>query len=247
MSPKNSHNSSEAKTNPKLKSSIVHKPFDTGTVNIFNPYRNKSSDRSNTPKLSLDLDASLEKLEEPKVEQSLESIEVAARHYWLNQLLNPWSVSAIAIIFFANLISAAAIWRNHRSTTETETVEFDSIVGSANLATEEFVPLDLSTLSVLKTAEDIVEEPRVTPIAPTLAPLNSAASALNPEYYYVLTEYMGDRSLALARQKVQQVSLVNLPQGVFIYLGAFKDKTQADEFVTQLKRENFSAQLYPFD
>lgn len=246
MSPKNSHNSSEAKTNPNLKSSIVHKPFDTGTVNIFNPHRNESKDRSNTPELFLDV--SLEELEEPKIDRALRSIEVKDRDRGLDKLLNPWSVSAIAMVFFANLISAAVIWRNHPSTAKTETVEFVSTLGSANLATEEFVPLNLSTLSILNTAEDVVEEPAITPIAPALAPLNSAAiSALDPEYYYVLTEYTGDRSLALARQKVKQVSLVNFPEGVFIYLGAFKDKAQADEFVTQLEQENFTAQIYPFD
>lgn len=245
MSPKNSQHSSEAKTNPNLKSSIIHKPFDTGTVNIFNPHRNESKDRSNTPELFLD--ASLEELEEPKIDRALRSIEVEDLDRGLNKLVNSWSVSAIAIVFFANLISAAVIWRNYRSTAKTETVELVSTLGSANLATEEFVPLNLSTLSVLKTAEDVVEQPAITPIAPALAPLNSAAISVNPEYYYVLTEYTGDRSLALARQKVKQVSLVNFPQGVFIYLGAFKDKAQADEFVTQLEQENFLAQIYPFD
>lgn len=245
MSPKNSQHPSEEKTNPNLKSSIVHKPFDTGTVNIFNPHRNQSNDRSNTPELFLD--EFLEELEEPKIDRALRSIEVEDRDSELNKLVNPWSVSAIAIVFFANLISAAVIWRNHSSTAKTE-VESISSLGSANLATKEFVPLNLSTLSILKTAEDVVEEPAITPIAPALAPLNSVAiSALNPEYYYVLTEYTGDRSLALARQKVKQVSLVNFPEGVFIYLGAFKDKAQADEFVTQLKKENFLAQIYPFD
>ena len=246
MSPKNSHNSSEVKTNPNLKSSIIHQPFDTGTVNIFNPHRNKSKDRSNTPKLFLDV--SLEELEEPKIDRALRSIEVEDRDCGLNKLLNPWSVSAIAIVFFANLISAAVIWRNYRSNAKTETVESVSTLGSANLATEEFVPLNLSTLSILDTVEDLVEEPEITPIAPALAPLNSAAiSTLDPEYYYVLTEYTGDRSLSLARQKVKQVSLVNFPEGVFIYLGAFKDKAQADKFVTQLEQENFNAQIYPFD
>lgn len=249
MSSENTENRPEAKTNPNLKSSIVHKPFATGTVNIFNPHRNKSNEHSSAPKLSFN--ASLEELEQPKIEQTsaLESIDAEDRHDWLNKLLNAWSVSAIAVVFFANLISGAVIWRNYRTTSKTEAVESGFTSGSANLATEEFVPLNLSTLSVLNTAEDIVERPAITPpIAPALAPLDSAAiSALNPEYYYVLTEYTGDRSLAKAREKVKQVSLVNFPQGVFIYLGAFKDREQADEFVTRLAQENFPVRIYPFD
>ncbi|MEL6461355.1 MAG: hypothetical protein AAFQ91_24515, partial [Cyanobacteria bacterium J06621_15] len=71
-------------------------------------------------------------------------------------------------------------------------------------------------------------------------------TARDAEYHYVLTEYSGDRSLALARQKASQVSLVNFPQGVFIYLGAFKEREQAEQFIVQLKQENFAAQIYPF-
>ena len=33
----------KSSSNPKLKSSIVHKPFSTGTVNFFHPYRQKSN------------------------------------------------------------------------------------------------------------------------------------------------------------------------------------------------------------
>ena len=86
MSPKNSQHSSEAKTNPNLKSSIVHQPFDTGTVNIFNPHRNDSNDRSNTPELFLD--EFLEELEEPKIDRALRSIEIEDRDSELNKLGN---------------------------------------------------------------------------------------------------------------------------------------------------------------
>lgn len=252
MSLKNSSDSpKKSKTNSNVKSSIVHKPFATGTINIFNPYRsksNKSHSQLSEPKLFLNA-----KLENPdELESEIEPPEFEDREQnWLDNLLNPWSISAIAVIFLANLISGAVIWRNYRLTSKTKAVEPITTLGSANLATEEFVPLNLSTLSRLDTAEDIVaeESPVIEPITPALAPISNvvALSSADSPYYYILAEYTGDRSLALARQKVKQVSLVNLTQGVFIYLGAFKDSEQAEEFISQLKQENFAAQIYPFD
>ena len=259
MSLKNSSDSpKKSKTNSNVKSSIVHKPFATGTINIFNPYRSKSH-KSNKPNKSnsqlrepkLFLNAQLENPDE--LESEIEPTEFEDReHNWLDNLLNPWSISAIAVIFLANLISGAVIWRNYRLTSKTKAIEPVTTLGSANLATEEFVPLNLSTLSRLDTAKDIVaaeESPVIEPISPALAPINNtvALSSVNSPYYYILTEYTGDRSLALARQKVKQVSLVNLTQGVFIYLGAFTELEQAEEFVSQLKQENFAAQIYPFN
>ena len=233
MSPKNSQNTSKAKGNPHLKSSIVHKPFATGTVNIFNPHRQKSQERAIASNFDAELTATLESTP-------------AESNNWYDVLLNPWSISAIALVLSANLISGAVIWRSYHSTAKIE-AQPELALGSADLAADEFVPLNLSTLSIIKTTEDVAEAPAMTPIAPALAPLNSAESAFNPKYYYVLSEYSGDRSLATARQKVSQVSLVNFPEGVFIYLGAFKEREQADEFISQLAAENFTAQIYPFD
>jgi hypothetical protein len=233
----------EYKNNPNLKSSIVHKPFATGTVNFFNPHRQKSdnSDSQLIPQ-KLFLNAELE--EQTNLPSAVSEIEYHDRP-WLNAILSPWSVSAIAIIFFANLISGGVIWRNHHLTADrVGSSQPLTTLGSANLAQGEFVPINLGTLSRLKTAEDLAEESVVlTPINPALAPINLD----NLEYHYVLTEYTGEQSLATARQKVPQVSLVNFPQGVFIYLGAFRDRDQAQEFVSQLKQAGFAAQVYPFD
>ena len=244
MSPKSSQNAAKAKANPNLKSSIVHKPFATGTVNICNPHRQQPKNRQNASKLTLN------ELElEAVIASDLASakIEAQERHSWLDVLLNPWSISAIAFAIFANLISGAIIWRNHRSIAETE-VKSELALGSADLAAEEFMPLTLGTLSIVEPTEDVVKEPAIAPIAPALAPLNNTAvSALDPEYYYILSEYSGDRSITLARQQVKQVSLVNFPEGVFIYLGAFKERDRATEFISQLAEENFTAQIYPFD
>lgn len=265
MSPKNlDDRPQESKSNSQLKSSIVHKPFATGTINIFNPYRtkgkgNKADGQLATP--TLYLDAQLEKSDQlapfsqadSEADIGLNSYEPtydpteAKDHqsHWLDWLFSPWSVSAIAVIFLANLISGAVIWRNYRSVANTKSVQPVTTLGSANIASEEFMPLNLGTLSRLKTAADGSESSVNAPIPPALAPINLAQSTVEPEHYYVLTEYTGDSSLALARQKVKQVSLVNFPQGVFIYLGAYQDREQAEEFVAHLQQENFVAHIYP--
>jgi hypothetical protein len=259
MSPKNQDDCpQEPKANSQLKSSIVHKPFATGTINIFNPYRtkgNKADGQLTTP--ILHLDAQLEKSEQfaPFLDTELDLTAYELNEvkndqsHWLDWLFSPWSVSAIAVIFLANLISGAVIWRNYRSLANIETnsksVQPVATLGSANIATEEFIPLDLSTLSRLKTVVDVETSLVNPPIPPALAPINLAQSTVEPQYYYILTEYTGNSSLAVARQKVKQVSLVNFPQGVFIYLGAYQDQEQADEFVAHLQQDNFMAHVYP--
>lgn len=255
MSPQNQDDRSQgSKTNVQLKSSIIHKPFATGTINIFNPHRSQGkkdsqaeSQLATAPKLYLN--AQLEKPDQLAISLRDSKPEYVEYHDspWYDRLLNSWSISAIAIIFLANLISGAVIWRNYRLAATIKPAQTVDTLGSANLASEEFMPLNLSTLSRLQTAKDESEASLIEPIAPALAPINLAQSTINPEYHYVLTEYAGDASLALARQQVKQVSLVNLPQGVFIYLGAYKDRDLADRFVKHLEQENFAAQIYPFD
>ncbi|MEM9509943.1 MAG: hypothetical protein AAGA16_20040, partial [Cyanobacteria bacterium P01_E01_bin.35] len=227
----------KSQPNPTVNSSIVHKPFATGTINIFNPYRNKSNPSNaqpNTPKLFTN--TQLENPPELETESSAEFTQPDFRYRqrdWCNTLFNPWSMSAIAMILLANLISGAVIWRNYRWVSKEKIVQPLANVNYANLESAEFVPLNLSTLSILDTSEDTVSVKAtiIEPISPALAPINNtvALSGINSPYHYVLSEYTGDRSLALARQKVKQVSLVNFPQGVFIYLGAFTEREQAEK------------------
>ncbi len=275
MSSKSLDNKEQKPTvNTQLKSGIVHKPFATGTINIFNPYRSKKSGEINKPKLSLNAELQ-KKTEETGINSIFEPfvLELPEREYqdrvWLDSLLSPWGISAIAILFFANLISGAVIWRNASVVinpnqansansrvslrlTATRGRSSVSTVGNADLSAQEFMPLNLSTLSKMKPIKDTsIEEskPNITPISPALAPLNNITNllAINTQYYYILTEYTGDKSLFEARQKVKQISLVNLPQGVFIYLGAFTDREQAGRFVGQLQKEKFAAYIYPFN
>ena len=252
MSSKNlSDRSKQSHTNNNLKSSIVHKPFDTGTVNIFNPHRPKANREISAPKLFLD--AELEETNDGLTvfEQNLEPNEIEYRdRNWLDNLLSPWGISAIAILFLVNLISAGFIWRNARLSANSKPTETPvSTVGKVDFTKREFVPLNLSTLGTIETTKEKVEDSlNLTPIAPALAPINNIASlsSYNTKYHYVLTEYTGEQSLAKVRKRVKQVSLVNFPQGVFIYLGAFEERSQAEQFVSQLK-DNFSAHVYPLD
>jgi len=182
-----------------------------------------------------------------EAETETEEIEYRDRN-WLDSLLSPWGISAIAILVSANLISAGVIWRNSNIKLEVDNKQ--PTIGQANLASQEFKPLNLSTLSQIEPDPELsINEIAIKPISPALAPLNNvvALSANSSTYHYILTEYTGDQSLSLARQKVAQVSLVNFPQGVFIYLGAFKDREQAEQFVLQLERENLPARIYPFE
>ena len=255
-SKKASDRQEKTSANSDLKSSIVHKPFATGTVNIFNPHRNKRGSKLSPPKLFLnaelekDLDQRKAELELSELELEPDEIEYRDRH-WLDNLLSPWGISAIAILFLVNLISAGFIWRNARNVVKSNEVEPPiAKVGNNNFVDREFVPLDLSTLGTIKTIKDEeVESTDVPPIPPALAPLDNIASlsSFNTPYHYVLAKYTGEQSLSSAQQKVEQVSLVNFPQGVFVYMGAFKNREDADKFVAQLKDESFPAHVYPLN
>ncbi|MCC0176977.1 SPOR domain-containing protein [Waterburya agarophytonicola K14] len=246
--------SSKSSANSQLKSSIVHKPFATGTINIFNPYRNKGKSKLSPSKLFLnaqlerDLDKRKTELELSELNLEPDEIEYRDRS-WIDSIFSPWGISAISILFLVNLIAAGFIFRNTSNPPQVESSV--TKIGNNHFGDREFMPLNLSTLGAIKTIEeDLVEStPDIIPIPPALAPLNNIASlsSFNTPYHYVLTEYTGEQSLSLARQKVKQVSLVNFPQGVFVYLGAFKNREDADKFVSQLKQNNFSAHIYPLN
>ncbi len=246
--------------NSNLQSSIVHKPFATGTINIFNPHRNKGNkDDSKLSPPKLFLNAELEKdLEQRRTELQLSELDLESDEIeyqdksWLDNLLSPWGLSAIAILFLVNLISAGFIWRNTHNAVQSDRVQPPiAKIGNSNFGDQEFIPLNLSTLGAIKTIENEDKDLTLalTPIPPALAPLNNIASlsSFNTPHHYVLSEYMGEESLSLARQKVNQISLVNFPQGIFVYMGAFKNREDADKFVSQLKQENFSAHVYPLN
>ena len=249
----------ESSVNSKAKSSLVHKPFATGTINIFNPHRSKKDDKNklNPPKLSLnaelerDFDERKAELELSPLDSERDEIEYRERS-WIDSLLSPWGISAIAILFSINLISAGFIWRTSRNTIEQNEVEPPvAKIGNNNFSNKEFIPLNLSTLGTIETNKEAETEPEtpLAPIAPALAPLDNIASLSleDTPFHYILTEYTGEQSLSLAQQKVAQVSLVNFPQGVLIYMGAFKNREDANNFAARLKQEDFPITVFPLD
>ena len=253
--------------NQKVASTIVHKPFSTGKINIFNPPRSNPNGQQAASKLVLNA-----VLEKPETE-NIEAIDYipeksdaadrtnnrstdAVSHGWRSNLGNFWSISAIAIFLAINFVSSAIIFHKSQQTNaKTNTKELFSQVGHGDLNSQEFIPLNLSTLSTISTKKDVVEISEKTekiapdaPIHPGLTSLDSTNLLTGQsQYHYVLTEYTGERSLKSAKEKVDRISLVNFPQGVFIYLGAFTQKKQATAFIEQLKTEGLDAYLYPFD
>lgn len=252
MSPESQEKKAPKQSINNIKSSIIHKPFATGTINFFKPHKGNGNNESELSKPKLFLNAELESEIDHTNLAPISKFEAEEIKYrdknWLDSLLSPWGISAISILVSANLISAGVIWRTSQTKIELDTKK--PTIGQADLASQEFMPLNLSTLSQIESdSESSIDDILIKPISPALAPLNNtvALSSSSTAFHYILAEYTGDQSLSLARTKVGQVSLVNFPQGVFIYLGAFKDREQAEQFVLQLERENLVARIYPFD
>lgn len=182
-----------------------------------------------------------------------------------HKFLNAWKISAVSLIILGNLIAATAIFINkQQAKTIANTAESDRQLytsGKTDLTAQEFVKLDLNNLKNIPSltkqeAQNTAEKaPDKTPenlplaIPPTNLPQDIVLPQANKssQYYYILTEYTGDRSLETAKAKVPNVSLVNFPQGVFIYMGAFAQKEPARKFVEQLKELGLEGYVYPFE
>ena len=236
-------------SNSKVSSSIVHKPFSTGKINIFHPPKSRPNGEMMPSKLVVN--ATLE-----TSEGSEQLATLTQSQNWLNLFLNPWGISAVSILLLTNIFSGILIWHNSLKITSQQDLKSTQInVGDYDLAAREFVPLNLNTLSTLSNpnsllTDDAVEsEAMQAEIPPALLPfkINDSFTSIDNEYHYILTEYTGDRSLELVKQKVNNISLVNLPQGLFIYLGAFTEKSAALKFLEQLEATGINAYIYPLD
>lgn len=203
------------------------------------------------------------------------------RKTWLDNLFSPAGVSSILLILLTNVVASSLLFFNKKSepnatvTKEQKLGLTRSVIpNSPNLAQQEFVELDLMTLSMLvkpttksshasrsnmrafsQTKAKIKQnQVRNSPVTSAVLPnLNSApvpgyaipSTALtNTNYYYILTEYNGALSLQKAKQKFGNVSLVNFPQGLFIYMGAFYDSEDANRFVERLAQQGIMAYTY---
>ncbi|HEY9816882.1 MAG TPA: SPOR domain-containing protein [Candidatus Obscuribacterales bacterium] len=89
-------------------------------------------------------------------------------------------------------------------------------------------------------------EPAYTP-APAPAPAETAAapSTAPSNYYYVVTDYSGDRSLDDARQAVEDAYVRNFPDaGAQVQFGAFSDPERAEALLNELADQGIPAEIY---
>lgn len=260
----------------KKSSSIVHKPFAKGHVNFFYPPKKNPnghlasaqlwdsdiSEQRQTSKNILELEEIGEAVREsPKISEP----EPENQDFPTNRLLNSWKISAILFIIFGNLIGTTAIvWQKYQAKSLASSgAENTAIIqaGQTNLATQEFVELNLNNLKNITISESNQDTKKIPassnnsseslPLA--IPPTNLPQDIVFPEankntqYYYILSTYTGDRSLAIAKAKVPNVSLINFPQGIFIYMGAFTKKDLAEQFVKKLQELGLESYIYPFE
>ena len=174
------------------------------------------------------------------------------------EYLNFWRIGAISIILLVNILSAFVILKD-KFVKPTGTQELKStpkiLAGKTNLAAEEFIIPSLNSLSSISTGvkgdnkmESDVKTQVSLPLAipPTNLPNKGIISSgvANISYYYILVEYTGEESLQLAQEQVKRVSLVNFPQGIFIYLGAFSQRTDAEKFINKIKAKGLDGYIY---
>ncbi len=252
----------------KKQSTIVHKPFLTGQINIFNPPKANPNGRLASAKL-LTKDRKKQSnnfLRQPTNKQIennrdlWESDEIPSESSYFS--LTKISFIAIAIIIVANIVSAIVILNHKQKTQLSDEVLIEqpnsSQVGNIDLSSKEFIDLKASSLSNIPnpTASqdsffETTDETTETILPLAIPPLNMAQGlnlTRNPlvnQYYYIISEYTGDRSLAQAKAKVPNVSLITLPEGVFIYMGAFGHREPAQQYLEQLRKEGFYAHIYP--
>ena len=223
--------------------SLVHQPFPDREINFFNPPKKNPNGYLSPARLHLN--GILE-------EQLAPSSTYKTKRY--NILQSPWAISSIIIVLIANLASGTFVLLHHRDALKAaEASSSEQLSTVPNLAAKEFIELNLSTLSTISPQKPAIikveAKKSLTEAHAGYIPTYAAHPLLSnhKNYYYILTEYTGDRSLELAKAKVKQVSLVNFPQGMFIYLGAFEQKSQAEKFVASLREEDMYAYIYPFE
>ncbi len=169
------------------------------------------------------------------------------------EYLNFWRIGAISIILLVNMVSASVLLKDKffKPTGSQELKPTPEILaGKTNLAAQEFITPSLNSLSSISTT--IKESDTKRPVSPPLAipPTNLpnkgiiSSSIASISYYYILVEYTGEESLQLAQEQVKNVSLVNFPQGIFIYLGAFSQKAAAEKFINKIKAKGLDGYIY---
>ncbi|MGK7875289.1 MAG: SPOR domain-containing protein [Xenococcaceae cyanobacterium] len=93
----------------------------------------------------------------------------------------------------------------------------------------------------------LTTRPTITPQAspsPEPVAVNPPPVSRNDNYYYVLADYSGDRSLEQARLIVKDAYLSSFPQGIRIQMGAFHNQDDANRLLEQLQQAGISASVY---
>lgn len=256
----------------KKRFSIVHKPFEQGNVNLFNPPKKNPNGHVASARIwddelpdgsGSELVDNLEDIwdddivdPEDFLEEQVDTDTKPPKKF--PSFLNSWRIAAVAIVILGN-ISAVSIlkWHKHKIATALANPSNNApayISGQTNLAKQEFQELDLQSLKNIESqSKDIIKSKETDsaslPLAipPTNIPKDVifSQSQAAKKYYYILADYTGEKSLELAKSKVPNVSLVNFPQGVFIYMGAFVKKASAQEFINSLKESGLESRIYP--
>jgi hypothetical protein len=202
-----------------------------------------------------------------------ETREIKQKH-WLQNIFTPLGISSILLILLTNAIGSSLVVLNYRSIGESvltppsnQEINNSPILNGPNLAQQEFVDLNLLSLSTLpnpnkKSKSNSKQQSSVKSQIKSKGAIASSAVAnksnslsgsretisstalSNPNYYYILTEYSDPSSLQQVKQKLSNASLVNFPQGLFIYVGAFYDRESADRFVEQLGQQGITAYIH---
>lgn len=235
--------SQQSNSLPENQSSLIHQPFPEHEINVFNPPRRNPNGYLSPSRLYLD--GILE-------EQSTPSESEHSNKQ--NILLNPWIISSAIVLLLAHLVSGTLVLLHGQEARKTaQALSAQLSLTGPNLAEREFIELNLNTLSNVSSPEPANQAPEpeksITEAHAGYVPTYAAHPLLSnsKDYHYIVTEYGGDRSLELAKAQVKQVSLLNLSQGMFIYMGAFQQKSEAEEFVASLEQEGIYAYIYPFD
>lgn len=89
-------------------------------------------------------------------------------------------------------------------------------------------------------------EPQAAEPAPPEPPAEVAAAPTAPDtdYYYVVGNYSGDRSLEEAQSAVPNAYVRNFNSGAQIQYGAFTDAAGAQELAERLQQQGLSAEVY---
>jgi len=82
-----------------------------------------------------------------------------------------------------------------------------------------------------------------TPSRPAPSPVAAAPTAPEP-YFYVVTDYTGDRSLSSARDAVADAYVRNFDIGAVIQFGAFSEESGAEALLQDLQQQGIPARVY---